>query len=71
MIEVHPEIHASETTQHEKICTCHQCHHSFRARSEDQFCLQLCNECFTAHMNLREPVISVHVKARPRRPVVR
>jgi len=71
MIEVHPEVHANEQTHHEKICTCHQCHRSFRAKTEDQFCMQLCHDCFEAHMNLREPVISVRVKARPRGPVVR
>jgi len=67
MIEVHPEVHAQEKTLHEKVCTCHQCHRSFRAKSEDQYCLQLCDHCFTAHLNLREPVISVHVKCRPNR----
>jgi len=67
MIEVHPEVHTNEQTLHERICTCHQCHRSFRAKSEDQFCLQLCNDCFAAHMNLSEPTISVHVKARHRR----
>lgn len=69
MIEVHPEIHTNERTEHQEISTCHQCHRSFRAKSQDQFCLQLCNDCFERHMNLREPLISVHVKARPPRPV--
>ena len=71
MIEVHPEVHANEQTHHEKVSTCHQCHRSFRARSEDQYCLQLCNDCFAAHMNLSEPMVSVRVKARPGRRVVR
>jgi len=66
MIEVHPEVHANEQTHHEKISTCHQCHRSFRAKSEDQFCLQLCDRCFDTHMSLQVPVLSVHVKARPR-----
>jgi len=65
MIEVHPEVHATEKTHHEQICTCHQCHRSFRAKSEDQYCMQLCNQCFEAHTHLREPIISIHIKARP------
>ena len=68
MIEVHPEIRAQKQTEHQEVSTCHQCHRSFRAKSEDQFCLQLCNDCFDAHLNQREPVVSVRVKARPRRP---
>jgi hypothetical protein len=32
-------------------------------------CLDLCDSCFDALRQLREPVISVHVKARPCRPV--
>jgi len=71
MIEVHPEIHTREFTQHQQVSTCHQCHRSFRAKNEDQFCLQLCNDCFDRHMNLREPVISVHVKARASRAAAR
>ena len=71
MIEVHPEIHTGEQTRHQELSTCHQCRRSFRAKSEDQFCLLLCNDCFETHMNLREPMISVHVKVRPHRPVVR
>lgn len=71
MIEVHPKIHEPEKTQHQEISTCHQWHRSFRAKNEDQFCMQLCNDCFDAHMNLREPVFSVRVKARPRGPVLR
>jgi hypothetical protein len=65
MIEGHPEIHARERMQHQEISTCHECRRSFRAKTEDQFCMQLCNDCFIAHMNLREPVISVHVQTRP------
>jgi len=66
MLEVHPEIYAQEHTQHQKISTCHRCHRSFRAKNEDQFCMQLCDDCFDAHLNLREPMVSVRVKARPR-----
>ena len=71
MIEVHPEIHTGEQTRHQELSTCHQCHRSFRANSEDQFCLLLCYDCFEAHRNLREPMISVHVKARPHRAIPR
>lgn len=66
-LEVHPEIRAREQQRHPDYSTCYECHRSFRARSEDQLFLELCDDCFDAVRYLREPVISVHVKARPRR----
>ena len=42
---------------------------SFRAKSEDQLCLELCDSCFDAMRQPHEPVISVHVKPRPCRPL--
>ena len=65
-LEVHPEIQVREQRQQPAYSTCYECHHTFHAKSEDQFCLQLCDTCFEALRSLREPVISVHVKARPR-----
>jgi hypothetical protein len=41
MLEVHPEIHAPEHTEHQKVSICHRCHRRFRSKNEDQFCLQL------------------------------
>jgi len=64
-LEVHPEIHAREQRQRPEFSTCYECHHTFRAKSEDQLCLELCDSCLEDLRSLREPVISVHVKARP------
>lgn len=69
ILEVHPEVHAREQYQNPDFSTCYECHRSFRARSEGQLSLDLCDTCFDAVRHLREPVISVHVKARPRRPL--
>jgi len=69
-LEVHPEIHVQEQYQRPDYSTCFECHRSFRAKSEDQLSLKLCDTCFDALRQHREPVISVHVKARPHTPVV-
>lgn len=70
MLEVHPEVHAREQHQRQDYSTCYECHRSFRAKSEDQHCLELCDTCFDALRHLREPVISVHIKVRPHAPVI-
>lgn len=64
-LEVHPEIHVKEQGQHPAYSTCGECHHTFHAKSEDQPCLELCDSCFEALRSPHEPVISIHVKARP------
>jgi len=64
-LEVHPEIHAREQRQRPEFSTCYECHRTFRAKSEDQLCLELCDSCLEDLRSLREPVISVHVRARP------
>jgi hypothetical protein len=64
-LEVHPEIHAKEVRQHPTYSTCYECHRTFRAKSEDQLCLELCDSCFEDLRSLREPIISIHVPARP------
>jgi len=64
-LEVHPEIHAREQRQRPEFTTCYECHRTFRAKSEDQLCLELCDSCLEDLRSLREPVISVHVRARP------
>ena len=64
-LEVHPEIQAREQRQRPEFSTCYECHRTFRAKSEDQLCLELCDSCLEDLRSLREPVISVHVKARP------
>jgi len=70
-LEVHPEIHARELREHPAFSTCHECHRSFRAKSEDQLCLELCDSCFDTMRQPCEPVVRVHVKARPCRPISR
>lgn len=64
-LEVHPEIHVRELRERPAFSTCYECHRSFRAKCEDQLSLELCDSCFDAMRNLREPVLSVHVKPRP------
>jgi len=64
-LEVHPEIHIRELHERTAFSTCHECHRSFRAKCEDQLSLELCDSCFDALRQHREPVISVHVKPRP------
>jgi hypothetical protein len=67
--EVHPEIHVRELRERPAFSTCYECHRSFRAKSEDQLCLGLCDFCFDAVRRPHEPVVSVHVKPRLCRPV--
>ena len=67
--EVHPEIHVRELRERPAFSTCCECHRSFRAKSEDQLCLELCDSCFDAMRQPHEPVISVHVKPRSFRPL--
>lgn len=63
-LEVHPEIYVRELTARADFSTCYECHRSFHAKSEDQLCLELCDHCFDILRHLREPILSVHVKAR-------
>lgn len=63
-LEVHPEIHVRELHERPAFSTCHECHRSFRPKSEDQLCLELCDSCFDALRQPREPVVTVHVKPR-------
>jgi hypothetical protein len=65
-LEIHPEIHVREQRQRPAYSTCYECHHTFRAKSEDQLCLELCDSCFEALRSLREPVISIHIKPKSR-----
>ena len=55
-----------EQKQRPEYSTCYECHRTFHAKSEDQLCLELCDSCFEDLRSLREPIISVHVKPRPR-----
>ncbi len=68
-LEVHPQIHVSEQQQHPDYSTCYECHRSFHAKSEDQLSLNLCNTCFDAARHISEPVVSIHIKVRPRHPI--
>jgi hypothetical protein len=66
--EVHPEIPSHELRERPSFSTCSACHRSFQAKSEDQLCLSLCEHCQDALQNQREPVLSVHVRPRPKSP---
>lgn len=68
-LEVHPRIHVRVPRARPPFSSCHECHRSFHAKSEDQSCLDLCDSCFDAARQLREPIVRVHVKPRPCRPV--
>jgi hypothetical protein len=70
MFEVHPEIRATERQGCPDCSTCFECHRSFRAKSEDQYSVKLCDSCFDVARHLQEPVISIHVKARLRKTVL-
>jgi hypothetical protein len=63
-LEVEPDVQVAEHPRRPEYSTCYECHRTFRAKSEDQFCLELCDTCFDALRYLREPVISIHIKAR-------
>jgi len=65
-LEAHPEIHVEKQRERPEFSTCYECHRTFRANSEDQLSLELCDSCFEDLRSLREPIISVHVKPRPR-----
>jgi len=65
-LEVHPEIQVQELRERPAFSTCYECHRSFRAKSEDQLCLELCDQCFDLLRHLGEPVISMHVWPRRR-----
>lgn len=65
--EVH-SVRAREQRLHPEISTCCECHRSFRARTEDQFSLGLCDTCFDEVRHLREQVIRIHVKPRSPKP---
>ncbi len=68
-LEMHPEIHDREIYDQgprlrKNSSVCHECHQTFYARNEDQFCLELCDTCFDALRYLREPIISVRTRGR-------
>jgi hypothetical protein len=69
-LEVHPEVHVQEQLQRPDYSTCYECHRSFRAKCEDQLSLKLCDTCFDAFRHVSEPVVSIHVKIRPRGPIL-
>lgn len=66
-LEARPEIHISEAQQHPTHATCHECHRTFRPKSEDQLSLELCDSCFEALRQPGERLHSVRVKVLPRR----
>lgn len=65
-LEAHPDLQVKEQRQRPAYSTCRECRRTFHAMSEDQLCLELCDSCLEDLRSLREPVISVHVKPRPR-----
>jgi uncharacterized UBP type Zn finger protein len=66
-LAIHSEIHVEEQFQRPAYSTCHACRRSFRAKSEDQLSLELCDACFHATCYPEERIPSVHVKVLPHR----
>jgi len=66
-LDVHPEIYTTEQAQRPTYATCHDCHRSFRPRSEDQLSLELCDSCFDALRHPGERLQAVRVKVLPGR----
>lgn len=66
-LEVHPEIHVQAQRQHPQYSTCRDCHRTFRAKSEDQLSLELCDACFRALRFPEDAIPTVRVKVLPRR----
>ena len=64
-LEVEPDFQFTEHPRRPEYSICYECNRTFRAKSEDQFCLELCDTCFDALRYLREPVISIRIKTRP------
>jgi len=62
MLDVHPEIHVTEQLQRPNYATCHECHRTFRPRSEDQLSVELCDSCFEAFRHPGERIHTIRVK---------
>jgi len=56
-VEIKPEL--------PEYATCEKCHRTYRPRNEEQAGMELCDYCYEAVKYPTEPVISVHVYARP------
>jgi hypothetical protein len=67
-LEVHPEVHVHEQIELPRYSTCFECHRSYRAKTEQQLAAGLCAHCFDAR-HFSDPLISVHVKVLPRKPL--
>lgn len=61
----HVEI--PESLAHLDYCTCRCCHRTFHPDSEDQFSIQLCEECFEEAKAPHETMPCAHVHPRPYR----
>ena len=64
-----PTVHGHVEVKRElpEYAMCVECRRTFQPRSEDQACMELCDECFETAKYPREQVISVHVRPRPRK----
>jgi hypothetical protein len=69
-LEVHPELHVREQHPRPEFATCHECYRSFRLKSADRFCLQLCHRCFESVRHGCEKVVRVHIKVLPHKPAL-
>jgi hypothetical protein len=61
-----PKVRGHVEVQRElpQLSTCVECHRSYRPRSEDQACMDLCEECFESAKYPGERVVSVKVRPR-------
>ena len=62
-MELEPEIDVAEKPARPEYSTCYECHCVFPVKSESEFCPELCDSCLDAIRYLREPVVSVRMKA--------
>jgi len=69
-LEVHPEVHVREQIELPQYSTCFECHRSFHAKTEEQLAAGLCAHCFETARHITEPVLSIHVKVLPRKPII-
>jgi hypothetical protein len=65
-----PTVHGHATVQRElpQYATCVECHRTYRPRTEDQACVELCDECFESAKYPHKQAARVHVRPRVEHP---
>jgi hypothetical protein len=68
MSRIATHVETPEPLARPAYATCKCCHRTFHATSEDQFSVQLCEECFERTKSGGETIPCAHVRPRPYRP---